>query len=46
MIEAVDGFNWDDGNRKKCLKHGVRVEEIEHYEAQSQDPSETASPQD
>jgi uncharacterized DUF497 family protein len=110
MIEAVDGFNWDDGNREKCLKHGVTVEEIEsafqggtlrvfpdpahstsetrylgiglcasgrhvlvaytyrelekrrfirpisarfmhakeikHYEAQSQDPSETASTQD
>lgn len=29
MIEAVDGFNWDDGNREKCLKHGVTVEEIE-----------------
>ena len=29
MIEAVEGFNWDDGNREKCLKHGVTVEEIE-----------------
>jgi uncharacterized DUF497 family protein len=29
MIEAVDGLNWDDGNREKCLKHGVTVDEIE-----------------
>lgn len=29
MIEAVTGFNWDDGNRGKCRKHGVTVEEIE-----------------
>ncbi len=29
MIEAVEGFNWDDGNREKRLRHGVTVEEIE-----------------
>jgi uncharacterized DUF497 family protein len=29
MIEAVEGFNWDNGKREKCLKHGVTVEEIE-----------------
>ena len=29
MIEAVEGFNWDDGNHEKCLKHGVTVEEVE-----------------
>lgn len=29
MTETVVGFDWDDGNRKKCLKHGVTVEEIE-----------------
>ena len=23
-------FDWDDGNRAKCLKHGVTHEEIEH----------------
>ncbi len=23
------GFEWDRGNRAKCLKHGVSVEEIE-----------------
>jgi uncharacterized DUF497 family protein len=29
MTEAVAGFDWNDGNRDKCLKHGVTVEEIE-----------------
>ncbi len=29
MTETVAGFNWDDGNREKCLKHGITVEEIE-----------------
>lgn len=24
-----DGFDWDDGNREKCQKHGVSVGEIE-----------------
>jgi len=24
-----DGFEWDDGNRGKCQKHGVSVAEIE-----------------
>jgi uncharacterized DUF497 family protein len=29
MAEAVAGFNWDEGNREKCRKHGVTIEEIE-----------------
>jgi uncharacterized DUF497 family protein len=29
MGDAVVGFDWDDGNRKKCQKHGVTLEEIE-----------------
>ena len=29
MIVMFSGFDWDDGNRNKCLKHGVTVEEIE-----------------
>lgn len=29
MAEVVVGFNWDDGNRDKCRKHGVTIEEIE-----------------
>ena len=24
-----DGFDWDDGNLEKCLKHGVTIAEIE-----------------
>ena len=30
MIETVAGFNWDDGNREKCRKQGVTLEEIEN----------------
>jgi hypothetical protein len=29
MIEAVAGFDWDDGNRTKCTRHGVSIDEIE-----------------
>jgi hypothetical protein len=25
----IEGFDWDDGNREKCQKHGVPVEEVE-----------------
>ena len=25
----LDGFDWDDGNRAKCQKHGVSIEQIE-----------------
>ena len=25
----VAGFDWDDGNREKCRKHGVSLAEIE-----------------
>ena len=25
----VSGFDWDDGNRSKCLKHGVSITQIE-----------------
>jgi uncharacterized DUF497 family protein len=25
----VSGFEWDDGNRAKCQKHGVSIAEIE-----------------
>jgi uncharacterized protein len=24
-----DGFNWDNGNREKCQKHGLSIAEIE-----------------
>ncbi|MGH7035527.1 MAG: BrnT family toxin [Stellaceae bacterium] len=29
MALAVNGFDWDDGNREKCRKHGVSRAEIE-----------------
>jgi uncharacterized protein len=25
----VNGFDWDDGNRAKCQKHGVSITQIE-----------------
>ena len=27
--KIVAGFDWDEGNREKCQKHGVTIEEIE-----------------
>jgi len=29
MDFEVGGFDWDDGNRAKCQKHGVSIEQIE-----------------
>lgn len=29
MQRAIAGFDWDDGNRAKCQKHGVSTVEIE-----------------
>ena len=29
MGELLSGFDWDAGNRAKCEKHGVSVDEIE-----------------
>lgn len=29
MDEAFSGFDWDDGNRAKCQKHGVSITDIE-----------------
>jgi uncharacterized DUF497 family protein len=29
MSDALAGFDWDDGNREKCQKHGVALEEVE-----------------
>ena len=29
MLQRLSGFDWDSGNRSKCAKHGVSVEEIE-----------------
>lgn len=27
---SFHGFEWDEGNRRKCQKHGVSIVEIEH----------------
>lgn len=29
MSVVVQGFDWDEGNRQKCEKHGVSRQEIE-----------------
>ena len=35
MNLRVSGFDWDEGNRGKCQKHGVSIIEIEDLFAQS-----------
>jgi uncharacterized DUF497 family protein len=35
MKLQISGFDWDDGNRAKCQKHAVSIEEIEYLFAQS-----------
>lgn len=35
---TFSGFDWDDGNREKCQKHGVSIAEIESL-FQGKDPS-------
>jgi len=29
MTVRISGFDWDEGNRTKCQKHGVSIAEIE-----------------
>jgi uncharacterized protein len=29
MGDQIAGFDWDEGNREKCQKHGVSIAEIE-----------------
>ena len=29
VIERADGFDWDDGNRAKCARHGVSIDDVE-----------------
>lgn len=35
MHTRISGFDWDDGNREKCRKHGVALAEIEELFALS-----------
>ncbi|HXP80222.1 MAG TPA: BrnT family toxin [Verrucomicrobiae bacterium] len=35
MNLRVSGFDWDEGNRGKCQKHGVSIAEIEDLFTQS-----------
>lgn len=30
MDVTAAGFDWDRGNRAKCQKHGVSIEDVEH----------------
>ena len=29
MVPRLAGFDWDSGNREKCRRHGVSIEDIE-----------------
>lgn len=29
-MASFAGFDWDDGNREKCCRHGLSMAEIEH----------------
>lgn len=29
MLPRIAGFEWDDGNREKCTRHGLTITEIE-----------------
>lgn len=29
MHEITGGFEWDEGNREQCIRHGVSIAEIE-----------------
>ena len=31
MNSRVGGFDWDDGNRAKCQKHGLSIAQIEAF---------------
>ncbi|MCY4614699.1 MAG: BrnT family toxin [Nitrospira sp.] len=31
MKLAFSGFEWDEGNRRHCQKHGLSPKEIEHF---------------
>jgi uncharacterized DUF497 family protein len=31
MVIQVEGFDWDEGNRAKCQKHSLSLDEIEEF---------------
>lgn len=33
---AFSDFEWDEGNRRKCQKHGVSIQDIEHVLAHAE----------
>jgi uncharacterized DUF497 family protein len=35
-MAGATGFDWDDGNRKKCQKHGLSISEVEYILAHSE----------
>ena len=43
MDLRVSGFDWDDGNRRKCQKHGLSIPQIEALFAS--DPRVAPDPQ-
>jgi len=36
MLETVAGFDWDAGNRDKCRKHGLSLEDVEYVVAHNE----------
>ena len=30
MNKPIAGFDWDDGNRAKCCRHGLSLADVEH----------------
>jgi uncharacterized DUF497 family protein len=30
MELMISAFDWDDGNREKCQKHGLSMSDVEH----------------
>ena len=41
-MDGIEGFDWDDGNREKCQRHGVSIAEIESVFAN--DPAVATDP--
>jgi uncharacterized DUF497 family protein len=33
---GFSGFDWDAGNRAKCQKHGLSIEDVEHVLAHNE----------